>query len=149
MRRTVGHDPSALPLAPTHWHPLPPHGLEGQVPSSRGASKCFLRCRHLTASSLRWLRKAGLLNVLEMNIFSVRQRSQWRPPFLYGSAFARIVHSIFGCGLRPAFKMWLETVVSELLESFLKDPLCLYHSLLKSMVLPIYFFSSPSVTVAS
>ena len=57
-------------------------------------------------------------------------------------------HLICGSGFRPASHMWLDRVVSPLFASFLNDPLCLYHLFLKSMVLPIYFFSSPSKTVA-
>ena len=49
------------------------------VPSSRGERLCFLRCLHLTASSLRLLRNAWWFNVSDNQIFSVRQKSQWRP----------------------------------------------------------------------
>ena len=63
-------------------------------------------------------------------------------------ALAIISHLILGSGFRPASHMRLERVVSPLFESFLSDPLCLFHLFLKSKVLPMYFFSSPSKTVA-
>ena len=79
-----------------------------------------------------------------MYIFSVKQRSHDRFPFLYDGARATIDHLIFGSGFNFFSQMWDDIVVLCLLPSFLKDYVWPYHRLLKLTVLPTYSFCSPS-----
>ena len=66
-----------------------------------------------------------------MYIFSVKQRSHDRFPFLYDGARATIDHLIFGSGFNFFSQMWDDSVVLCWLPSFLNDSVWPYHRLLK------------------
>ena len=104
-------------------------------------SLCLALWAHRDASSVLLFMQRGSLSVLAIHSFSVRQRSQYLPPFLYMFPLLSMDHLMFGSGPSPSSHMCVESVVACFFLSSLNDALWFACLSLKFCVEPMYICS--------